>query len=88
MSDIQNKRLVLTHEVNSGIEAIADNDLIHDNEERADIKDAILFRAAGDFKERAFYLPKKYNWSLGVDDMGELVLVPTCKEATTHETDS
>lgn len=36
----------------------------------------IVKRAAGEFKNKAFFLPKEYDWVLGKDNVGEIVLIP------------
>lgn len=36
-------------------------------------------RIAGNFRNKSFYLPEEYDWIIGKDDKGALVLVPLKK---------
>lgn len=37
-------------------------------------------RGGGDFDKKAFWLPKGYDWEMGEDNEGCLILVPLKKE--------
>lgn len=42
--------------------------------------DLIQSRACGEFADKALYLSDKYDWKMGVDSLGAVVLVPVKKE--------
>jgi hypothetical protein len=42
--------------------------------------DMIQKRTNGEFKDRAFFLSANYDWVLGRDSIGELVLIPIAKD--------
>lgn len=37
-------------------------------------------RGSSNFKNRSFFLDEEYNWVIGRDDSGQLILVPLKKE--------
>jgi hypothetical protein len=41
--------------------------------------DLLAVRVNGEYKNRGFFLNEKYNWEIGKDNYGVLVLVPTRK---------
>lgn len=44
------------------------------------IPETIIVNPGGEFKNKSFKLGKGYNWHLGEDSYGQIVLVPTKKQ--------
>lgn len=60
-------------EVKIGLKALVEID-------NSQVKDMIKVRQGGEFKGKAYFLSSGFDWQLGEDSVGLIVLIPTKKE--------